>query len=532
MGVRSVNNTLQSFLDTFVRSGTDASRPYVAPPPPQGLTATGGVISDYTSGPAIYRAHIFTSSGTFVVSALSPNPTFNNVEYLVVAGGGGGGGGQSGGGGAGGYRTSVSGETPGGPGTSTETTLSVIATSYTISVGGGGIGGRGPGSAGNGYQGTSSAISGPNITTVTSTGGGGGTNLDGIPNPAAPGGSGGGAAHSPAGPFPIAGGTATPSPVQGYPGGPMIGPYGSPFFGAGGGGAGGAGGGASPSLWGQGGDGKRTSIAGPQYSIGTPGPGPTTGGWIAGGGGGGGNQNFGTAPPSPPNAGAGGGGEGVKGPAPAGVSGVYATGGGGGGGPWNGPTTGGSGGSGIVVVRYQIGTIQTGTAKATGGAISFYSGKVIHTFTGSGTFTVTNPSLSSADILVVAGGGSGGGVGGGGAGGFVFTPGQSISNSPGIYPISVGAGGAAYYWPGGPAPAGNQGTASHFGPGTPAPIPAIGGGAGGGWTQGPGGAGGSGVVIIAYPDSFAGATVTGTVSSSTSGNTQVYIFTGSGTISF
>ena len=53
--------------------------------------ASGGVISDYTDpGPGtVYRAHIFTSSGTFSVSALG---TFgSNVEYLVVAGGGGGG---------------------------------------------------------------------------------------------------------------------------------------------------------------------------------------------------------------------------------------------------------------------------------------------------------------------------------------------------------------------------------------------------------------------------------------------------------
>jgi hypothetical protein len=34
-----------------------------------GLTATGGIISDYTDGPAVYRAHIFTSSGTFDVTA-------------------------------------------------------------------------------------------------------------------------------------------------------------------------------------------------------------------------------------------------------------------------------------------------------------------------------------------------------------------------------------------------------------------------------------------------------------------------------
>ena len=75
MGVRSVNNSLQQFLDTFVRSGTDAVNP-----PPAGLTATGGVIGDYVDGPAIYRAHIFTSSGTFAVSALG---TFgSNVDIF------------------------------------------------------------------------------------------------------------------------------------------------------------------------------------------------------------------------------------------------------------------------------------------------------------------------------------------------------------------------------------------------------------------------------------------------------------------
>ena len=36
----------------------------------QGLTATGGVISDYPSGGNVYRAHVFTSSGALTVSAL------------------------------------------------------------------------------------------------------------------------------------------------------------------------------------------------------------------------------------------------------------------------------------------------------------------------------------------------------------------------------------------------------------------------------------------------------------------------------
>ena len=57
---------------------------------PSGMTASGGVISDYVSGSDIYRAHIFTSSGTFNVTELGSLPA--NVEYLVVAGGGGGGG--------------------------------------------------------------------------------------------------------------------------------------------------------------------------------------------------------------------------------------------------------------------------------------------------------------------------------------------------------------------------------------------------------------------------------------------------------
>lgn len=45
-------------------------------------------------------------------------------------------------------------------------------------------------------------------------------------------------------------------------------------------------------------------------------------------------------------------------------------------------------------------------------------------------------------------------------------------------------------------------------------------------------AGGSGIVIIKYPTRFNPATVTGTVSSSTVGTNLVYIFTGSGSITF
>ena len=122
-------------------------------------------------------------------------------------------------------------------------------------------------------------------------------------------------------------------------------------------------------------------------------------------------------------------------------------------------TMGGYGGSGIVVVRYVIGSSQTqlANAKATGGDISFTPTAVVHTFRTSGTFTVTDSSLSSVDYLVVAGGGGGGGAadnstgaGGGGAGGLksshpsVPAPlrGSALPVGPGPYTVTVGAGGA------------------------------------------------------------------------------------------
>ena len=110
MGIRSQNNTnpLAAYLDVFSSTGTDAAG--AAAGAGSGLTATGGIISDYTTGPGdVYRAHVFTSSGTFDVTALGSFPAA--VEYLVVAGGGGGGFGSNagGGGGSGGLRTNLSG---------------------------------------------------------------------------------------------------------------------------------------------------------------------------------------------------------------------------------------------------------------------------------------------------------------------------------------------------------------------------------------------------------------------------------------
>jgi hypothetical protein len=88
---------------------------------------------------------------------------------------------------------------------------------------------------------------------------------------------------------------------------------------------------------------------------------------------------------------------------------------------------------------------------ATGGTVTCCGDYKIHTFTGPGTFTVTNAGnpqgSSSVDYLVVAGGGGGGrgNGGGGGAGGHrtnypSCNSGLSISQT--TYPITVGAGGA------------------------------------------------------------------------------------------
>jgi hypothetical protein len=98
---------------------------------PAGLTATGGIISDYPDSGNVYRAHIFTSSGTFTVTA--PGAFGDTVEYLVVAGGGGGGN-IGGGGGAGGFRTNLTGHPLAG------SPFPVSPGPYGVTVGAGGNG--------------------------------------------------------------------------------------------------------------------------------------------------------------------------------------------------------------------------------------------------------------------------------------------------------------------------------------------------------------------------------------------------------
>src|SRR3989344_3644731 len=71
------------------------------------------------------------------------------------------------------------------------------------------------------------------------------------------------------------------------------------------------------------------------------------------------------------------------------------------------------------------------TTNVTGGTITSSGGYKIHTFTGSGTLTVSCPSSLSTQALVVAGGGAGGyGInagGGGGAGGVLYSSASSVT---------------------------------------------------------------------------------------------------------
>ena len=267
----------------------------------------------------------FTGPGDFVVSSLSQTAPHNVVSYMVVAGGGGGGSIYGGGGGAGGFRevktpnTSYTASPLDGYPTAPNR-VTVTASSFPITVGAGGP------NASN-ANGSNSVFS-----TITSAGGGYGKgNSNGNS-----GGSGGGGSTN--GPYSAGSGNTPPvSPSQGNSGG-TGGPSNSVPGGAGGGAT--AAGGAyvpGPAL---GGAGATTNINGSPVAY-------------AGGGG------ASVAPPAPPSGFAGGAGGGGKGNRQAtGTNGTGNTGGGGGGGSWvsgGGPYQGsGSGGSGIVIIRYKF----------------------------------------------------------------------------------------------------------------------------------------------------------------------------------
>ena len=290
-------------------------------PAPEYVAATGG--TETTCGD--FKIHTFTGPGTFTVTSAGNPVGSSSVDYLVVAGGGGGGTDQGGGGGAGGYRES-SGTASGcysvSPLGSGVSALPVSVTGYPITVGAGGTGGNLPTSSA-GTNGANSIFS-----TITSAGGGRGGSYPATPTNllGAPGGSGGGGGG---GSICATGGTGnTPpvSPPQGTNGGTAA----VPSTGRGGGGATVAGDPAGSN----GGTGATSSITGSAVNR-------------AGGGGG----RDAVTPLGVPF----GGGIFTSAPVTSASNGTTNTGGGAGSGGAGSPScSGGTGGSGIVVIRYKF----------------------------------------------------------------------------------------------------------------------------------------------------------------------------------
>ena len=288
-----------------------------------------------------FKTHIFTGSGTFTVSDAATSAPNNVVDYVVVAGAGGGGSNNygpprgSGGGGAGGMRffsTAPGSNHPiNNSGASPNTTITVTAQAYPITVGAGGAGAP-SGSPDEGSKGSTAVFS-----TVTSAGGGAGGGHCNMSN--RDGGSGGGARNAVSA---SSGNTPPTAPPQGQNGGAGGASSGS-FRGSGGGGAGGVGtdGDTSNPDYGAGGVGAYIAdpFIGPTApSYGTPGPVSSTR-YLAGGGSG--TPGPGSASQGPPAGGGGG----------SNTAGTANTGGGGGSNPGG---AGAAGGSGIVMIRYKF----------------------------------------------------------------------------------------------------------------------------------------------------------------------------------
>lgn len=367
-----------------------------------------------------------TGSGNWTV------PTgVSSIKLLVLAGGGGGGSGTAGGGGAGGLVSIPS--YPVTPGASIP---------YTVGAGAASVGRNG----GFGAQGQNSTFG--SITAIG--GGGGGSGHPGRQGNGADGGSGGGGDSYPT--HSSDGGVATQARQPGDSG-----YYGHGFPGSGSASTGveylnsalGTVPGARYEIGGGGGAG------GPGYlNYGGPGRADSITGSLVYRGGGGGGQAGNSGSQTGPGRGGGGGRSGSTG-----LSGGTNLGGGGGGGWDYGSGTGGAGGPGTIIIRYNtddtatVGDIRHNNNDNTVEVYSNRGGDAppkwtpvpgkLTTFStvGSSHFVVPD-GVTSVHVLVVGGGGSGGSGtgGGGGAGGMVehfdypVSPGQKI-------PVTVGGGG-------------------------------------------------------------------------------------------
>ena len=261
-------------------------------------------LSGMGAGDTIYNSTygtLYVYNGTSW-NAMSASTFTFTVNYLVLAGGGSGGGSDGGGGGAGGYRSAYLTESSGG-GNSAESALTGFTanTNYSVTVGAGGA-------ANNVTVGANGSDS--TFHSITSTGGGRGGGGSGTAP--ATGGSGGGGDNDVGGGSGHIGAAGTTN--QGYAGG-----NGSND----GGGGGGAGGVGANGPAGNGGVGVASTITGSSVFRGGGGAGGGEQAAHTGGNGGGGDES---------------------------TSGTANTGGGGGGA--NDSSAVGSGGSGVVILRY------------------------------------------------------------------------------------------------------------------------------------------------------------------------------------
>jgi len=382
----------------------------------------------YIENSNIYAVESYTYTGSANTADYTRVFPKNTTSDILIVGGGGGGGYALGGGGGAGQLVFIHQATLNG--------------TYTIKVGKGGTGG---------ITATPEPTKGINseFGTVIAEGGGanGGTLKDG--------GSGaGGDGYSTTGGTSGAGNKNTTIDTfsgatvysRGNNGGNNGGTGG--YFGGGGGGAGQIGTAGQDAIpYGKGGDGL-SGISEINYDFKTKfgtNVGKTEGDglvWFAAGGGGGGN--FGG------NGGKGGGGGGGSNNNTPGYNASNNTGSGGGGGGGNGnEVRGGNGGSGIVIIRYLLGTIPTTNYLTTEPTITTPVAftETFRSFIHSGgaeaqtTHTITISRDTICDILVVGGGGGGGcrHAGGGGAGAVIYLTNQTFFS--GTYTIRVGKGG-------------------------------------------------------------------------------------------
>jgi hypothetical protein len=393
----------------------------------------------------VYAVESYTYSGTANTADFTRVFTKSTTCDILIVGGGGGGGQQNaGGGGAGGLVLVQNLQANG---------------SFTINVGKGGNGGllESRGSVGNNSTFTKS----DNSVIITANGGGGGgsTGLSGHGDGllASNGGSGGGGGYY------LANGTQTQKSQSqiGVSAPAIINQFGedgghgggstASYPGGGGGGAGGVGATSASNTTGQNGglgiDRVGTFVFNEKFSSSVG-----DNGWFAGGGGSGGDgasDGYGNGGSS--LFGGGGNGDGIGGR----INGINGT--GGGGGALRDPGLAGNGGSGIVIIRYLLGTIPATNFLTTEPSIIAATTtftETIRSFAHSGgaeaqtTHTITVGRDIICDILVVGGGGGGGNgdgssnePGGGGAGGIVYMINKTLN--AGTYKINVGKGGAS-----------------------------------------------------------------------------------------